>query len=65
MPFVRTIDREKAVFLRKLGIPLIDIANILDCSPAWCYKNLSSVKIDRKLVNELVNKLQSEGDGYA
>ena len=65
MPFTRTVDREKAIFLRKLGIPLTDIAAIMQCSPAWCYKNLQKIEKDNELINNLFSSLRKEGDGYA
>lgn len=50
MTFTTKVNKEKAIFLKKMGWDYQTIAEFLDCSYQWCAINLSSVKRDRGLM---------------
>lgn len=53
MPFKKTVDRTKATFLRKIGLPYSEISKIVGCSHAWCAAYLRDVKIDYEMIDRL------------
>ena len=50
MVFKATINKEKAILLKKLGWDYNDISEELGCSRVWCSLNLKGVKKDRDMM---------------
>jgi len=45
-------DKDKAIFLRKIGWEYSDIAEFLQCSESWCKLNLKGVEKDKELMHK-------------
>lgn len=50
MVFKATINKEKAILLKKLGWDYNDISEELGCSRVWCSLNLKGIKKDRDMM---------------
>lgn len=50
MVFKSTVNKEKAILLKKLGWDYNDISEELGCSRVWCSLNLKEVKKDKDLM---------------
>ena len=52
MTFEVKVDKQKAIFLKKMGWDYQTISEFLGCSYAWCALNLRDVQRDRKLMKQ-------------
>lgn len=50
MVFKATVNKERAILLKKLGWDYNDISEELGCSRVWCSLNLKEIKKDRDLM---------------
>lgn len=51
---LRTVNRERAVLLRRLGWSYKQISKYIGCSEAWCAVHLNGVKPDDELMQEVL-----------
>jgi len=54
---LRTVNRERAVLLRKLGWSYKQISKYIGCSEAWCAVHLSNIKPDDELMQKVAEDL--------
>ena len=50
MVFKATVNKEKAILLKRLGWDYNDISEELGCSRVWCSLNLKEIKKDKDLM---------------
>lgn len=67
MVFKATVNKEKAILLKKLGWDYNDISEELGCSRVWCSLNLKEIKKDKELMRKAmlcVEYLDSDEEEY-
>ena len=58
MVFKATVNKEKAILLKRLGWDYNDISEELGCSRVWCSLNLKEIKKDKDLMRRAMLEVE-------